>query len=149
MILASSRIPQEGLETYKLISLTVMKFYERCPFIELTRRRLWAGGPGLYLGGEPCIPDDPRSPNCHLGAGTKIPATQGKWKPFGVTFHATRAVNVTVSTKMKDEGASTDNCRHEPPHSTHHDKHACDVDVDAVQTSAMLSILDCEASSTC
>eukprot|EP01043_Picozoa_sp_COSAG02_P004657 COSAG02_NODE_123_length_35269_cov_51.697526_13_plen_652_part_00 len=68
------------------------------------------GGPGLWLGGEPCIPDDPRWPHCKIGAGTTIKSTGGEWKAFGLTLHATRDVNVTVITRMKDEGSSTDNC---------------------------------------
>ena len=68
------------------------------------------GGPGLWLGGEPCVPDDPRWPGCKIGAGTTIPKTGGKWKSFGVTLHTTRDVNVTIITRMKDEGSSTDNC---------------------------------------
>ena len=68
------------------------------------------GGPELLLGHEACILFDPDWKGCSPGAGTAIPRTEGKWKPFGVTFHAASDVNLTVSTRMKGESESIDNC---------------------------------------
>jgi hypothetical protein len=46
-----------------------------------------------------------------LGAGTTFGKSgHRKWKPFGVTFHATEAISLSLVTRMKDEGLSTDNC---------------------------------------
>ena len=69
------------------------------------------GGPGLYLGGQACMPLDPKWTECTLGAGTTFGKSgHRKWTPFGVTFHATDAINLSLVTRMKDEGSSTDNC---------------------------------------